>query len=274
VAVAASVVIMASAMGTMVSVDATTQTPFLDLAPSHTMTAAPPTAGSSTVRMIRPVVHILGSMGFAITARDPLGQPHPIRPLRAGLEHSMQASIGTSMLARLSFTFAALVLSSLSAVAQQIPAELALPQRGTPLGKYPAKGVQIYVCRVKGALNEWDFKAPEAELSDAQGRPFARHYAGPTRSEGRRNSLASIVDGTAGIRDTCRGAFCATGQHLRRSRPDRRVSHGRNRAARRLHRRLHLLQMIRFAGQAGNGPVRAGTSDGAPGAHDVRPLAT
>ena len=84
------------------------------------------------------------------------------------------------MLARLSFTFAALVLSSLSAVAQQIPAELALPQRGTPLGKYPAKGVQIYVCRVKGALNEWDFKAPEAELSDAQGRPFARHYAGPT----------------------------------------------------------------------------------------------
>jgi hypothetical protein len=119
-------------------------------------------------------------MGFAITARDPLGQPHPIRPLRAGLEHSIQASIGTSMLARLSFTFAALVLSSLSAVAQQIPAELALPQRGTPLGKYPAKGVQIYVCRVKGASNEWDFKAPEAELSDAQGRPFARHYAGPT----------------------------------------------------------------------------------------------
>jgi hypothetical protein len=92
----------------------------------------------------------------------------------------MQASIGNSMLTRLSFTFAALVLSSLSAVAQQIPAELALPQRGTLLGKYPAKGVQIYVCRVKGAGTEWDFKAPQAELSDAQGRPFARHYAGPT----------------------------------------------------------------------------------------------
>ncbi len=48
------------------------------------------------------------------------------------------------------------------------------------LGQYAAKGVQIYVCRVKGAADEWDFKAPEAELRDAQGRPFAKHYAGPT----------------------------------------------------------------------------------------------
>ena len=84
------------------------------------------------------------------------------------------------MLTRLPFTFAALVLFTVSALAQEIPAKLALPQGGTLLGKYPAKGVQIYVCRVKGAANEWDFKAPEAELSDAQGRPFAKHYAGPT----------------------------------------------------------------------------------------------
>ena len=28
--------------------------------------------------------------------------------------------------------------------------------------------------------NEWGFKAPEAELIDAQGRLFAKHYAGPT----------------------------------------------------------------------------------------------
>ena len=84
------------------------------------------------------------------------------------------------MFTRLSFTFAALVLSSLSVVAQEIPAKLALPQRGELLGRYQAKGVQIYVCRVKGAMNVWDFKAPEADLSDAQGRPFARHYAGPT----------------------------------------------------------------------------------------------
>ncbi len=84
-----------------------------------------------------------------------------------------------SVLTRSLPTFA-LVLFAVSAVAQDVPAELALPQGSTLVGKYAAKGVQIYVCRVKGATTEWSFKAPEAELVDAQGRPFARHYAGPT----------------------------------------------------------------------------------------------
>ena len=84
------------------------------------------------------------------------------------------------MLTRLPLTFAALALFTISAVAQEIPAELAPPKGGALLGKYPAKGVQIYICRVKGAANQWVFKVPEAELVDAQGRPFAKHYAGPT----------------------------------------------------------------------------------------------
>ena len=74
----------------------------------------------------------------------------------------------------------AYALSAVPSVAQDIPAKLALPQGGTEVGEFAAKGVQIYVCRVKGAATEWSFKAPEAELVDAQGRPFARHYAGPT----------------------------------------------------------------------------------------------
>lgn len=78
------------------------------------------------------------------------------------------------------FIFAALALLGVSVAAQDIPAKLALPQGATLLGKYAGKGVQIYICRVKGAANEWDFKAPEAELVDSKGRPFARHYAGPT----------------------------------------------------------------------------------------------
>jgi hypothetical protein len=32
----------------------------------------------------------------------------------------------------------------------------------------------------QGAATEWSFEAPEAALVDSQGRPFARHYAGPT----------------------------------------------------------------------------------------------
>jgi hypothetical protein len=84
------------------------------------------------------------------------------------------------MLARSLSIFAPLVLSAVSAVARDVPAKLALPQGAALVGEYAAKGVQIYVCRVKGAATEWSFKAPEAELVNAQGRPFARHYAGPT----------------------------------------------------------------------------------------------
>lgn len=84
------------------------------------------------------------------------------------------------MFTRSLFTLAALAVFSVSAVAQDIPAQLAPPQGVTLLGRYAAKGAQIYVCRVKGVTNEWDFKAPEAELTDARGRPFAKHYGGPT----------------------------------------------------------------------------------------------
>jgi hypothetical protein len=67
-----------------------------------------------------------------------------------------------------------------SAVAQNMPAKLTVPTGDALVGKYTAKGVQIYVCRAKGTQNEWAFEAPEAELVDARGRQFAEHYAGPT----------------------------------------------------------------------------------------------
>jgi hypothetical protein len=88
------------------------------------------------------------------------------------------------MLARPLFTFAALAIFAGSAIAQDlpaklIPAKLVPPQEGPPVGEYAAKGVQIYVCSAKGGANQWGFKAPEAELVDAQGRSL-KHYAGPT----------------------------------------------------------------------------------------------
>ena len=46
----------------------------------------------------------------------------------------------------------------------------------------PAKGVQIYECRVKKETStgtEWVFVAPEAELFDARGNTIGRHGAGP-----------------------------------------------------------------------------------------------
>ena len=86
------------------------------------------------------------------------------------------------MLTRLLLTLAALALSPDLAFPQPeaVPPSLAPEQGAMLLGRYAAKGVQIYVCRVKGATNEWAFKAPEAKLIDKEGRPFAKHYAGPT----------------------------------------------------------------------------------------------
>jgi hypothetical protein len=86
------------------------------------------------------------------------------------------------MLTRLLFIFAALALSRELAFSQSqdIPPPLAPQPVTILLGKYAATGAQIYVCRTKGATNEWAFKAPEAELVDPEGRPFAKHYAGPT----------------------------------------------------------------------------------------------
>jgi hypothetical protein len=79
-----------------------------------------------------------------------------------------------------SLTFATLVLFAVSVAAQNIPAKLAAPKGGVLAGKYAAKGAQIYVCGIRGIANEWNFKAPEAELIDAHGRLFAKHYAAPT----------------------------------------------------------------------------------------------
>jgi Protein of unknown function (DUF3455) len=48
------------------------------------------------------------------------------------------------------------------------------------MGAYAAKGVQIYTCTLHGTTNAWSLKAPEADLFDAEGALFAKHYAGPT----------------------------------------------------------------------------------------------
>jgi hypothetical protein len=75
---------------------------------------------------------------------------------------------------------AMVALLSASAAAQDISASLAPPQGATLIGRYAAKGVQIYVCALKGSEKQWEFKAPQAQLFDAQGKVFAQHYAGPT----------------------------------------------------------------------------------------------
>ena len=64
-----------------------------------------------------------------------------------------------------------------------LPASLEAPAHQALAFALTGRGVQIYECRaVPGEPNkfEWAFKAPEADLFNAQGQRIGRHFAGPT----------------------------------------------------------------------------------------------
>lgn len=77
---------------------------------------------------------------------------------------------------------ALLLAACASAPRIEVPDRLA-PGAGEPLTMIvAAKGVQVYECRAgkdAGAVHQWVFVAPEAELFDARGEPVGTHGAGP-----------------------------------------------------------------------------------------------
>jgi hypothetical protein len=79
-----------------------------------------------------------------------------------------------------SLPLAAGFLFSLPASAQQVPKELQPPANEQLLMQVHAKGDQIYACKGDGAQFSWMLKAPEAQLIDKSGKPFGKHFAGPS----------------------------------------------------------------------------------------------
>ena len=84
------------------------------------------------------------------------------------------------------------------------PAQSIIPQQLNPDAKesmtliVPAKGVQIYECRVNQAgAYEWTFVAPQAELFDTTGKPIGRHYAGPSWESGDGSKIVGAVKARA-----------------------------------------------------------------------------
>lgn len=99
------------------------------------------------------------------------------------------------------FAFMALVLIAggffwLSADTGNVPAQLQPPASQALLLRVHGKGDQIYTCKndVTGYL--WELKAPDAQLFDEEGKPFGRHFAGPSweAKDGSR-VIGTIVDG-------------------------------------------------------------------------------
>jgi hypothetical protein len=71
-------------------------------------------------------------------------------------------------------------LSGFSAIAQQVPQTLQPPASEQLLLQVHAKGDQVYTCKADGAQFSWMLKEPDAQLFDKEGKPFGKHFAGPS----------------------------------------------------------------------------------------------
>jgi Protein of unknown function (DUF3455) len=82
------------------------------------------------------------------------------------------------------FTSLALLTASATlsvfAAAQQVPAQLQPPENEKLFLTLYAKGDQIYTCKADGSQYSWVLKAPDADLFDADGNLFGKHFAGPS----------------------------------------------------------------------------------------------
>lgn len=63
---------------------------------------------------------------------------------------------------------------------QQVPQQLQPPPGDGLLLRVHAKGDQIYTCKTDATQFTWVLKAPEAQLFDQDGKPFGKHFAGPS----------------------------------------------------------------------------------------------
>jgi hypothetical protein len=75
---------------------------------------------------------------------------------------------------------AAYTALSFSADAQQVPQQLQPPANEQLLLQVHAKGDQIYTCKEGVPEFAWTLKAPDAQLFDKDGKPFGKHFAGPS----------------------------------------------------------------------------------------------
>ncbi len=78
-------------------------------------------------------------------------------------------------------------------VPADVPTALQAPVDQGPFLRVHATGVQVYECAAKAdapAGWAWQFRSPEATLSDAAGKTIGRHFAGPSWAS---NDGATIV---------------------------------------------------------------------------------
>jgi hypothetical protein len=82
--------------------------------------------------------------------------------------------------ARVALLATASTILAVPITAQEVPQQLRPPANEQLLLRVHAKGDQVYVCKGEGSQFAWTLKAPDAQLFDQEGKPFGKHFAGPS----------------------------------------------------------------------------------------------
>src|ERR1700685_2103595 len=69
---------------------------------------------------------------------------------------------------------------SFCVAAQEVPKQIQPPANVQLLLQVHAKGDQVYTCKGDAAQFTWTLKVPDAQLFDKDGKPFGKHFAGPS----------------------------------------------------------------------------------------------
>lgn len=89
------------------------------------------------------------------------------------------------------------VAVAFSESAQDVPKQLQPPAGEELLLQVHAKGDQVYACNAAdGGKFAWVLKAPDAQLFDKSGKPFGKHFAGPSwqANDGSRVTGKAVAD--------------------------------------------------------------------------------
>jgi Protein of unknown function (DUF3455) len=73
-----------------------------------------------------------------------------------------------------------LVFFAITLLAQQVPSSLQPPAGEQLFLTLQAKGDQVYTCKEGTTRITWVLKEPDAQLFYKNGKPFGKHFAGPT----------------------------------------------------------------------------------------------
>src|SRR5260221_10202114 len=76
------------------------------------------------------------------------------------------------------------LLATFAASGQHVPQSIQPPAGEQLLLQVHAKGDQVYTCKGDAAQAAWALKAPDAQLFDKDGKPFGKHFAGPSWEAG------------------------------------------------------------------------------------------